>query len=82
MYKRQPQAGLPFDFDQVRVFTWSMKHHRYETAFRLHPIQGYLPLRITTADAPGGKIPAFSFQIASGPNVAIDPATGLSLIHI
>jgi hypothetical protein len=73
-----PRAGLPFDFDQVRVFTWSLKRHRYETAFRLHPIQGFLPLTVGTQAAGAASLPVFSFQIASSDNLSVDPSTGVA----
>jgi hypothetical protein len=74
-----PKAGLPFDFDQIRVFTWSVKRHRYETGFRIHPIQGFLPVRVwTQPGANGNNEPVFSFQIPSSQDVAIDPETGVT----
>jgi len=75
------KAGLPYDFDQVRVFTWSRNHHRYETAFRLRPIAGFLPVTITTVPGPGKNptpVPAFGIRIAANQDLSIDPETGVA----
>jgi hypothetical protein len=79
-------AGLAYDFDQVRVFTWSLKMHRYETAFREKNIEGYLPVSIKMAKDPYGKSgvaqtpePTFTYRVlaADAGAVAPDPATGV-----
>jgi hypothetical protein len=67
------------------VFTWNVKKHRYETAFREHNIEGYLPVEIKTATDPYGKsalaatpVPTFSYRVlaAESPEVVPDPTTG------
>ena len=68
--------GLPYDFDQVRVFTWNTRKHRYEGAFRERDIEGYLPLTIGSGVFGGQTEPTFSFKVAMGGDVSIDPATG------
>lgn len=73
-----PRGGLPYDFDQIRIFTWSLNHHRYETAYRLHGIQGYLPVKISKELVNGVEEPVFSFEIANGPDVSVDPETGVT----
>jgi uncharacterized protein YgiM (DUF1202 family) len=79
------KAGLPYDFDQVRVFTWSLKKHRYETGFRDKNIEGYLPVTIKVEKDPNGKsvaaqtpAPTFSYRVlaAESPDAVPDPVTG------
>jgi hypothetical protein len=79
-------AGLPYDFDQVRVFTWNVKMHRYETAFREKNIEGYLPVVIGNAKDPYGKsplaqtpLPTFTYRVLAGDAgpVVPDPVTGM-----
>ena len=42
----EPKDGMPFDFNQVRVFSWNVKKHRYETAYRDRNIFGLLPVSV------------------------------------
>ena len=69
--------GLPYDFDQVRVFTWNVKKHRYETAYRQRNIEGYLPVAISQSkNGQGQPVPVFSITVATSDAVKIDPLTG------
>src|SRR5271165_3081489 len=70
------KEGLPYDFDQVRVFTWNTRRHRYETAFRQRNLEGYLPVTVGTQVFDRQSQPVFSFKVATGEDVAIDPQTG------
>jgi hypothetical protein len=40
------KEGLPYDFSQARVFTWNLRKHRYETAYRERELAGVLPVTL------------------------------------
>jgi hypothetical protein len=59
MVLTEPKDGLPFDFNQFRVFTWNVKRHRYETAYR-ERIEGMLPVTLAKEDfGKEGVLPVF-----------------------
>jgi len=59
-----PHDGLPFDFDQVRVFTWNARKHRYETAYREHGLKGILPVAVTQENFDKeGILPVFILHV-------------------
>ena len=62
----EPKGGLPYDFDQIRVFTWNQKKERYETAYREH-LTGDLPIQVTTQDfGKDGHLPVFTLLAKEG----------------
>jgi hypothetical protein len=60
----EPRDGLPYDFDQIRVFTWNIRKHRYETAYREHGLNGVLPLTVTSENFDKeGVLPVFIVRV-------------------
>jgi hypothetical protein len=49
-----------YDFDNFRVFIWSMRRHRYETAYIERNLQGYAPVLLRPVEFAGSKYPGFS----------------------
>jgi SH3-like domain-containing protein len=59
----EPKDGLPFDFNQIRVFTWNVKRHRYETAYR-ERMEGVLPVTVSQENfEKEGVLPVFTIRV-------------------
>ena len=46
----------PYEFDSFRVFVWSRKHNRYETAYIERKVVGHYPVEVDNS----GGVPRFS----------------------
>ena len=64
MLLTEPKDGLPFDYNQVRVFTWNVKRHRYETAYRERNLNGVLPVTVShEVFGKEGDLPTFTLRV-------------------
>jgi hypothetical protein len=60
----EPHDGLSYDFNQIRVFTWNIRKHRYETAYREHGLNGELPVTVSSENFDKeGTLPVFILRI-------------------
>jgi SH3-like domain-containing protein len=60
----EPKDGMPFDYNQVRVFTWNVRRHRYETAYRERNLHGVLPVTVSQENfEKEGILPIFLLRV-------------------
>jgi SH3-like domain-containing protein len=60
----EPKDGMPFDYNQARVFTWNVKRHRYETAYRERNLNGVLPATVSQENFDKeGTLPVFVLRV-------------------
>jgi len=68
------QSLQPYDFDSYRVFVWSLRHHRYETAYIQRRVEGHFPVLV---EPPGFSV---CVESADGQRVRrIYSVTGISV---
>ena len=59
----EPKDGLPWDFNQIRIFTRNRAKHRYETAYREHNLEGYFPVKTGHQNfGKEGDLPTFTIR--------------------
>lgn len=64
MLLTEPKDGLPFDYNQARVFTWNVRRHRYETAYRERKLNGVLPVSVGRESfGKEGDLPTFTLRV-------------------
>lgn len=69
----EPKDGLPFDYNQVRVFTWNVRRHRYETAYRERNLDGVFPVTVTRENFDKeGVLPVFILKVRDQEGNAVD----------
>jgi len=55
---------MPFDYNQVRLFSWNSRKHRYETAYRQRNVFGLLPVSIGKETFENvGEQPTFTIRV-------------------
>ena len=81
MLARQNITGLwttlssslkPYEFDSFRVFIWSLRRHRYETAYIERKVVGYYPVEVIRVDQESGDRlaePRFSLILRDDDNL-------------
>lgn len=64
MVLTNPHDGMPYDYNQIRVFTWNVKRHRYETAYRERNLFGIFPVTVTHESFDKeGDLPVFILRV-------------------
>lgn len=60
----EPKDGMSFDYNQARVFTWNVRRHRYETAYRERNLNGVLPASVSHETfGKEGDLPTFTLHV-------------------
>lgn len=58
------QRYLPYDFDNLRLFVWSTRRHRYETGFSERGLKGRYPIRVHRSG--NGRADGFTIEVERG----------------
>ena len=68
----EPKDGQPTDYNQIKVFTWNVKKHRYETAYR-ERINANLPVTVGHEDFDKeGNLPIFVLHVADASGTVVE----------